>query len=222
MYPALDLITLTEPLSPISEAYRTLRMNLQFASLDRPWHTLLLASPGPEGNKSITLANLAVTLAQVEQRVIMVDSDLRHPSLHEIFGLPNEVGLSTMLADAGAIEHPPLQETQVAGLRLLTSGPLPARPPDLLSSKRMEQVIQALRADADAVLFDAPPVMAVTDAAILASRVDAVLLLVTAGETKREQAQAAVQRLQRVHARLLGAVLTNASREAASHEYYEG
>jgi capsular exopolysaccharide synthesis family protein len=212
MSEALHLITITDPLSPVSEAYRTLRTNLQFASLDRPLHTVLLTCPGAEGRRSvsITLANLAVSMAQVDQRVILVDSDLRQPSLHEIFGLSNEQGLTTWLSDEGEISDPPLVDTPVKGLRLLPSGPLPTRAPDLLGSKRMEQVLKTLQADADLVLLAAPPVLVATDAAILATKVDGVVLVIAGGETKREQAQAAMEQLQRVKAHLLGAVLTNA------------
>ncbi len=207
---APNLVTLSEPLSPVSEAYRALRMNVQFAAQERPLRTLLVVAPSAEGARGtpITLANLAVTMAQIEQEVILVDSDLRHPSLHTIFGVPNDVGLTTWMAGED-LDHPPLGETGVEGLRLLPSGPLPLRAPDLLGSKRMEQALQAL--PADMVLLAAPPVLAVTDAAVLASKVDGVLLVIAAGDTKRERAQAAVQQLQRVHARVLGAVLTGAS-----------
>ena len=119
----LGLITITEPLSPISEAYRTLRMNLQYASLDRELRTLLITSPGPGEGKSTTLANLAVTMAQVEQRVIVVDCDLRKPYLHQLFSLNNEIGLTTMMLDEQAMLNPPLQATPVKGLQVLTSAP---------------------------------------------------------------------------------------------------
>ena len=212
MSEALNLVTITDPLSPISEAYRTLRTNLQFASLERALHTVLLTCPGAEGRRAVsaTLANLAVSMAQVDQRVILVDSDLRQPSLHEILGLNNEQGLTTWLGNEGEMSAPPLQDTPVQGLRLLPSGPLPPRAPDLLSSKRMVQVIDALKGEADMVLLAAPPVLDATDAAILATRVDGVVLVITGGETRREQAQAAVEQFQRVKANLLGAVLANA------------
>ncbi len=216
----LDLVTITDPISPASEAYRTLRLNLQFATLDAPLRTLLVTSPSPDEGKSTTLANLAVTVAQAEQRVIMVDCDLRRPRLHELFHLSNDLGLTTVMLDDQALSAPPLQDTGVAGLQLLASGPLPPRPADLLGSQRMERVLERLLADADLVILDAPPVMAVTDAVVLATKVDGVLLVVSAGTTKRENAQQAVERLRKVNARIVGSVLNNAPLDATLHGYY--
>jgi len=216
----LDLVTITDPISPASEAYRTLRLNLQFATLDAPLRTLLVTSPSPDEGKSTTLANLAVTVAQAEQRVIMVDCDLRRPRLHELFHLSNDLGLTTVMLDDQALSAPPLQDTGVAGLQLLASGPLPPRPADLLGSQRMERVLERLLADADLVILDAPPVMAVTDAVVLATKVDGVLLVVSAGTTKRENAQQAVERLRKVNAHIVGSVLNNAPLDATVHGYY--
>lgn len=215
-----ELITITEPLSPVSEAYRTLRMNLQYAALDRALRSLLVTSPGPGEGKSTTLANLAVTMAEAEQRVIMVDADLRKPCLHQFFGLRNDVGLTTMMVDDQALDAPPLQATPIKSLQLLASGPLPPRPADLLGSKRMEKVMERLLAEADVLLFDAPPVILVTDAVVLATKVSGVLLVVSAGETKREHAQQAVERLNRVNAHIAGVVLNNVPLDATLHSYY--
>jgi non-specific protein-tyrosine kinase len=216
----LGLVTITDPLSPISEAYRTLRINLQFATLGVQLRTLLVTSAGAGEGKSTTLANLAVTVAQTEQSVVVVDCDLRRPGLHKLFGLSNELGLTTMMADDQALDEPPLQPTEVDGLRLLASGPLPARPPDLLGSRRMDRVIEKLLGEADLVILDAPPIMAATDALVLSTKVDGVLLVASAGTTKREQAQRAVERLNKVNARLVGAVLTNVPLDATVRAYY--
>ena len=162
------LVTLTHPRSPAAEAYRTLRANLSLSSLDHPLHTLVVTSAAPGEDKSIALANLAVAMAQGGQRVILVDADLRHPSLHELFGAPNERGLATLLEEQDALTAPPLAPVaDVEHLQLLTSGPLPLDPAAQLGSKRMEEVIAALQKRADVVLFDAPPVLAATDAAVL-------------------------------------------------------
>mgnify|MGYP001026687698 CR=1 FL=1 len=123
----LGLVCMTDPLSPTSEAYRTLRMNLQFAALDTHLRTVLITSAGPDEGKSTTLANLAVTVAQAEQSVVMIDSDLRRPGLHRLFGLANETGLTTMMLDERSLDEALLQATGVEGLRLLASGPLPPR-----------------------------------------------------------------------------------------------
>ncbi len=216
----LPLVTLTHPRSPAAEAYRTLRTNLTFAGLDKPIRSLIVTSAAPGEGKSTTLANLAVTMAQGDRRTILVDADLRRPSLHRIFGLPNEPGLTTMFVDEASRTDPPLLETGVEHLWLLPSGPLPPNPADLLGSRPMEEIIASLLERADFLLFDAPPVIAVTDAVVLSTRVDGVLLVVQAGRSRREHVQQAKQLLERVQARLVGAVLTNAPSDSVMGAYY--
>jgi non-specific protein-tyrosine kinase len=211
------LIALRDPRAPAAEAYRTLRTNIQFSSLDKPLRTLLATSTAPDEGKSTTLANLAVTIAQAEQRVILVDCDLRRPTLHALFDLPNDTGLTSMILTEDT--PPPLQETGVPGLSLLSSGPLPPRPADILGSRRMEAAIERLRSAADIVLFDTPPVVAVTDAAVLATKVDGVLLVFQAGRTSRERARRARQILEKVKANIVGVVLNNAEVEQG-YGYY--
>jgi capsular exopolysaccharide synthesis family protein len=215
-----ELITVSEPRSPISEAYRTLRTNLDFASLDRALKTLVVTSAGVGEGKSTTLANLAVVSAQAGRKVILVDADLRRPTLHQIFGLDNEKGLTTVMVDDAALADPPLQETGVEDLSVLTSGPLPPNPAELMGSRRMEEVVAALAERADQVFFDTPPVVAVTDAAVLSTKVDGVLLVISAGKTRREYARTAVQRLDQIKARLVGTVLTNVQMGEGFKGYY--
>lgn len=214
----LALVALRDPRSPVSEAYRTLRTNIQFSSLDKPLRTLLLTSTAPNEGKSTVLANLAITMAQAEQRVLMVDCDLRRPGLHTLFNCSNETGLTTVLLDQSNTTLP-IQETMVSGLRLLASGPLPPRPADLLGSRRMEAVIARLLDEADIVLFDTPPVTAVTDAAVLAPRVDGVLLVLRAGTTRRDRAREARFLLEKVKANIVGVVLSNAPVETTFGYY---
>ncbi len=214
------LVTISDPGSASSEAYRALRTNLTFASLDKPLHTLMVTSPGADEGKSTVLANLAVSIAQTERRVLVVDCDLRRPCQHELFGLSNDAGLTTLLADQKLQEKPPIQETSVPGLGLLASGPLPPRPADLIGSRRMEELIKWLAGRADLVLFDSPPINAVSDAAILATRVDGVLLVVRERRTRRDAVQAARDRLQRVNAPLLGAVLNGVGLDHSFAQYY--
>ena len=202
------LVTLAEPRSPMAEAYRTLRTNVMLSGLDKPLSTLLVTSPSPEEGKSTTLANLAVTMAQGGRTTILVDCDLRRPHLHEIFGVPLQPGLSQAILDK--VDEPVLVHTEVEGLSLLPAGDLPASPADLLGSRRMEALIANLKSRADFVLFDAPPVIAVTDAALLASRLDGVLLVVSAGQTRREHALQAKALLEKINVRIVGTVLTNA------------
>jgi non-specific protein-tyrosine kinase len=214
------LITISNPRSPIAEAYRTLRTNLEFSNLDKGLRTLLVTSAGAEEGKSTTLANLAVTIAQSGKRVILVDADLRRPTLHQVFGLKNSAGLSDMVRDDTILANPPTQETSVPNLRVLTSGQLPPNPAEILGSKRMSEIVAALLERADMVLFDAPPVLAVTDAAVLSSKVDGVLLVVSAGKTKRENARKAQAQLEKINAHIIGAVLNNTKADAGTQYYY--
>jgi len=215
-----DLTTLLNPRSPISEAYRSLRTNIEFSSLDDPLHTLVVTSAGPEEGKSTTLANLAVATAQAGKRVILADCDLRKPSLHTLFGFDNDSGITSMVVDEHLFANPPLRETEVSGLFVLPSGPLPPNPSELLASRRIEEIIKSLTAQADMVFLDTPPVVAVTDAAVLASKVDGVLLVIRVGKTRREHARRAVNLLQKVNARLIGSVLNNAPFDSVVQGYY--
>jgi len=214
------LITLTDPRSPVSEAYRSLRTNLEFFSLDEPIRTLVVTSPGAEEGKSTVLANLAVVLAQGGKRVILADCDLRRPTQHTLFGLDNTAGLTTMMVDETAQSEPPLRRTSVDGLRVLPAGPSPPNPAELLGSRRMKEAMAALIEQTDLLLFDAPPVLAVTDALVLAVQADGVLLVVKAGSTKREHVQQAKERLERVNARIVGSVLNNAPTDSTLEGYY--
>jgi capsular exopolysaccharide synthesis family protein len=211
-----QLITLADPRTPVAEAFRTLRTNLIFSSLDHPLTTLLVTSATPEDEKSLTLANLAVTMAQGGRKTILVDCDLRRPRQHEIFGVAAQPGLTELILEGG---EPALAATGIEDLQLLPAGVLPPNPADLLSSRRMEAAIATLKSHADIVLFDAPPVLAVTDAALLASKLDGVLLVVSAGQTKREHAQRAKELLEKIHVHIAGAVLTNASVDRSVSTY---
>ncbi len=213
-----DLITLRDARSPQAEAYRSLRTNLEFFSLDHPLHSLLISSAEPDIGKSTILANLGVIYAQTGKRVVLVDGDLRRPQLHELFGLSNNVGLSSAILDPDA--GLPSQETDVTGLQVITSGPLPPNPADLLASHRMDELLQQLREQTDIILLNAPPVIAVTDAAVLSTKVDGVLLVVGAGRTRREYALRAKALLDKVNARIVGAVLNNAALDTSIYGYY--
>ena len=215
-----NLVTVSDPRSVTAEAYRALRTNLSFSSLDDPIRTLVVTTPAPQDNKSLVISNLAVIMAQGGNRTILVDCDLRRPALHEIFGVDNSAGLTTMMLDESAMEAPPLHQTEIENLSLLPSGPLPPNPADLLGSRRMNAVIDQLKEGADIVLLDAPPVIAVTDAAVLGSKVDGVLLVVSAGVTRRDHAVRAKEMLAKVNIRVVGAVLDNAPTDVMSGSYY--
>lgn len=214
------LITISNPRSPIAEAYRALRTNLEFSNLDKSLRALLVTSAGAEEGKSTTLANLAVTIAQSGKRVILVDADLRRPTQHQIFELKNNVGLTDMARDDALLAAPPLQDSGVPNLQILTSGQLPPNPAEILGSKRMSDILAALLERADLILFDAPPVLAVTDAVVLSAKMDGVLLVVSAGKTKRESAKKARAQLEKINARILGAVVNNVKAEKGASYYY--
>jgi non-specific protein-tyrosine kinase len=208
---------LTDPRSPASEAYRTLRTNLSFYSLDKPVRTLVVTSPSPDDGKSITVANLAVTMAQGGMRTILVDCDLRRPSLHIFFDLNSEPGLTNLVL--GETSEPPLRMTGVDNLWLLPSGPKPPNPADLLGSKKLDQIIATLTNMADIVLFDAPPVIAVTDAAVLGAKLDGALLVINSGKTRRDHAARAKEVLEKARVRIIGTTLTNAPKDDLAVSY---
>lgn len=213
----MALITLTNPRSPVSEAYRTLRTNLSFYSLDAPIHTLVVTSPAPDVSAAETVANLAVTMAQSGKRTILIECDLRRPILHTLFDLQAEPGLTNaLLGEKGQVA---LQQTAVENLWLLASGAQPPNPADLLGSRKMDTLLEQLRQQADIILFHAPPVVAVTDATILGSKVDGVLLVIQAGQTRRDHAQKAKEILQKANVRLVGAALTNAPQDGMGGYY---
>lgn len=213
------LVTFTSPRSPVAEAYRALRTSIQFSTIDKPIQTLLATSTGAEEGKSTTLANLAVAIAQTGASVLLVDCDLRRPNQHRIFGLRNTEGLTT-LALSESRDMLPIQDTVVPNLRLLAAGPPPPNPSELLGSRRMSEIMTVLKSEADFVLFDTPPIIAVTDAAVLASKVDGVLMVIRAGKTKRDLAKRAKDLLGKVNANIVGVVLTDASLDSRAYHYY--
>lgn len=215
------LVTVRHPKSPFSEGYRTLRTNIQFSSLDRPIRTLMVTSASPGEGKSTSVSNLAVVMAQSGKRTVLIDTDLRRPVLHEIFGAPNAVGITNaLLQPPGSDLSTFLQSTEVEGLQLMTSGPLPPNPSELLGSHRMAELVEQLLQTADVVLFDSPPVLAVTDAAVLARLMDGVLLVVESAKTRQDAARRAAQELAKVNARVLGVVVNRISARLAGSNYY--
>jgi capsular exopolysaccharide synthesis family protein len=201
----MNLVTLNAPSSPAAEAYRTLRSNLYFAAREKPMKTLVVVSPDANTDAALALANLAVSMAQSERTVIVVDANLRQPALHKVFDMPNVAGLVNLLDEVGS--EPELNATGIDGLRVMTAGAPVGTASDALSSQRMDQIIARLAGMADIVLFAAPPVTQYSDAAVLSSKVDGALLVVGAGKTRRDSAQSARDILTRAHANLIGAVM---------------
>ena len=209
------LITATEPRNPISEAYRGLRTNLQFSSVDMPLRSLVVTSAQPQEGKTTTAANLAVVMAQAGHKVILIDADMRKPSQHRLFDVPKAPGLTDALL---AAVQPEPQHTFVENLRLIPSGKIPPNPSELLGSQRMRQLLDDLQSAADIVIIDAPPLLPVTDAQVLSTQVDGTLLLVNAG-INRSAVIRAVEALDRVNARLLGLAFNRLTKSSGDYYY---
>jgi len=214
------VITAEHPKSSIAEGYRVLRTNIQFAALDNPATSLMVTSSGPQEGKSTTLANLGVVIAQGGKRTLLVDTDLRRPTLHKLFGLPNKNGVTNLLLAEQPDIAAAAQATDVPGLSVLTSGPQPPNPAELLGSQRMDAFIAQAKSAFDAVLFDSPPVMAVADASILAAKVHEVVMVVDAGRTRSEVAKRAKQAIDTTGAKLLGVVLNRLAMRRGGYGYY--
>lgn len=216
-----ELVTVTQPRSSASEAYRSLRTNLQFLMTQQSVRSILVTSPSAGEGKTMTSANLAMVLAQAGQRVILVSADLRRPTLESYFGVGSQEGLSSWLAEGGEEDiWRFIQDPGVANLRLIPSGPIPGNPAELLTSRRLRGLVDVLESSADLVLVDSPPSLAVADASILASHVDGVVLVLNAASTHRSAAARAREELERVGASLLGCVY-NAHDASQSPYYYQ-
>lgn len=215
------LITKLNPRSPISEQYRTIRTNLQFSSVDKPLHSILVTSAGPAAGKSITAANLAVVYAQQDKRTLLIDADLRKPTVHYTFRLDNLRGLSNVLVGDSTLENA-VEESDVDNLDILSCGPIPPNPSELLASKRMGDILKQAKQLYDFIIFDTPPTLAVTDAKILANIVDGTLLVYRSGTTELEEAERAAEIMKDAKARLLGAILNDRPKGTASYYYYYG
>ncbi|MBI3978899.1 MAG: polysaccharide biosynthesis tyrosine autokinase [Chloroflexi bacterium] len=208
-----------ESRSPVAEAYRSLRTSISFSGIDRPVRTLLVTSPRPGEGKTTTAINVSSVMAQAGMKVVLVDTDLRRPSLHRAFGLSNEAGLTTLLLNRAAPSDGVLQATPVENLRIVTSGPIPPNPSELLASHRMSDLVTQLAAEADVVVFDSPPLLAVTDAMVLAPQVDGTMLVLEAGTTREPALRQAAAELAKVGARVLGVVF-NKVPTSGGHGYY--
>jgi capsular exopolysaccharide synthesis family protein len=217
-----QVISITEPTSPAAEAYRTLRTSINFVALDRKLSLVQITSPSSAEGKTTTLANLALAMSKAGQTVIAFDCDLRKPRLHQFFGLPNEVGFTSVL-----VGNAPLATAlQVVNprLRVLTTGPRPTNPSELLLSNRAAELLNAVRNKADIVLIDCPPILPVTDAAALSSKVDGTVLVANAGSTSTKELAQALELLRRVEAPVIGAVLNGVTADSGyryrySYEY---
>ncbi|WP_139892111.1 CpsD/CapB family tyrosine-protein kinase [Bacillus sp. D386] len=213
------LITYFEQKSPISEQFRTLRTNIQFSSVDEEMQTIMITSSGPTEGKSTTAANIAVTFAQQGKRTLFIDADLRKPSSHYTFSFTNSVGLTSVLTRQIEFEKA-LQIVEPLGLHVLTSGPLPPNPAELLSSRAMGELITQAKEHFDIIIIDTPPVTAVTDAQIISNLCQGVVLVVSSGRTQIDDAVKTKELLSKTGAKILGAVLNNKKMRDNTYYYY--
>ncbi|AWI13812.1 CpsD/CapB family tyrosine-protein kinase [Caldibacillus thermoamylovorans] len=213
------LIAKKDPKSPITEQYRTIRTNIQYASVDQAIRSIVVTSTGPMEGKSTTTANLAVVFAQQGKKTLLIDADLRKPTAHYTFQLPNTFGLTSVLTKQAELMDA-VHMTDVENLFVLTSGPIPPNPAELLASVSMEYLLKEAYNLYDFILFDTPPVLTVTDAQVLANLADGSILVTSSGTTDRDGAIKAKEILTSAHAKLLGAVLNNKKADKDTHYYY--
>ncbi len=205
--------------SRVAESYRVVRTNIQFASLETQVKTILVTSAAPGEGKSTTTANLAIAFAQTGSKVVLIDADLRRPTLHKIFRLSNPVGLTNLLTQSVAPEIA-LRDVGVPNLRVITSGPIPPNPAEVLGSSRMRDLINNLKQSFDYILLDSSPTLAVADSAILSAVVDGIILVVAVAEVSLDKVRKAKAQLEGVNAKILGVVLNGLESDSREDYYY--
>ncbi|GMK46686.1 tyrosine-protein kinase YwqD [Paenibacillus glycanilyticus] len=205
--------------SSLSEAYRTLRTNIMFSGIDDPVRTIMLTSASPGEGKTTTVANLAVTFAHEGKKTLLVDADLRKPSVHIMFKKSNRSGLTDALFKENPWQEI-VHETEIEHLHLLTAGIIPPNPSEILSSRRMSELVEEWRVHYDVILFDTPPLLAVADGMILSALCDGVILVIKSGKTKFTSARKVLSQLEFAKARVLGTVLNNKKRSKDSGYHY--
>ena len=213
------IITVSQPRAPVSEAYRSVRTNLQFSGVDKPLRTLLITSASPSDGKTSVVSNLSTVMAHNNKEVVVIDCDLRRPTIHKVFGLTNRLGLSDYFIRTTDRLTGVVKKTNTKGLSVITSGSLPPNPSELLNSSKMMDIINFLGTHFDTLILDTPPLLAVTDALVLAPRVDGVILVMDPTKTKRGAIRHAIEQLKRVNANLLGVVLNNIKVKRSQYYY---
>ncbi|TYQ15981.1 UNVERIFIED_CONTAM: capsular exopolysaccharide synthesis family protein [Acetivibrio alkalicellulosi] len=216
-----NLISKNDPKAAATEAFRELRTNLHYMNIDKEIKTIVFTSPSMGDGKSVTAANLAVTLAKAGKKVLIVDADLRKPKVHHYFGVKNNVGLTNILTDSkDSIKNKAIENTDISNLDIITSGPVPPNPYEMLSSNKMHTFIDHVKTEYDVIIFDTPPVGQVTDAAILAGITDGTVLVIASASTRIDMARRACKALEGVSANIVGAVLTKIDFRKTSYYGY--
>ncbi|MCQ9281063.1 CpsD/CapB family tyrosine-protein kinase [Priestia aryabhattai] len=215
------LLAHNSPKDPVAEQYRTIRTNIQFSNVDQDIKTIVVTSSGAEEGKSTTASNLATVYAQQGLKVLLIDADLRKPTGHYTFRLENHIGLTNVLTRQSTLAQA-VQESEIPHLSVLTSGPIPPNPSELLASVQMAELLKEMKEQFDMIIFDTPPILAVADAQILANQVDGTILVVSSGKTEKDAALKSKELLSSAKGKLLGVVLNNRKVEEGNYYYYYG
>jgi len=215
------LLAHNSPKDPVAEQYRTIRTNIQFSNVDQDIKTIVVTSSGAEEGKSTTTSNLATVYAQQGLKVLLIDADLRKPTGHYTFRLENHIGLTNVLTRQSTLAQA-VQESEIPHLSVLTSGPIPPNPSELLASAQMAELLKEMKEQFDMIIFDTPPILAVADAQILANQVDGTILVVSSGKTEKDAALKSKELLSNAQGKLLGVVLNNRKVEEGNYYYYYG
>ncbi|CAK8582471.1 CpsD/CapB family tyrosine-protein kinase [Priestia megaterium] len=215
------LLAHNSPKDPVAEQYRTIRTNIQFSNVDQDIKTIVVTSSGAEEGKSTTTSNLATVYAQQGLSVLLIDADLRKPTGHYTFRLENHIGLTNVLTRQSTLAQA-VQESEIPHLSVLTSGPIPPNPSELLASAQMVELLKEMKEQFDMIIFDTPPILAVADAQILANQVDGTILVVSSGKTEKDAALKSKELLSNAQGKLLGVVLNNRKVEEGNYYYYYG
>lgn len=218
-----NLITYKNAKSPIAESYRMLRTNLQYLNIDKQNRAIVVTSGNKAEGKTTTLSNLAITMAQSGKKVILVECDLRKPRVHKTFDIDGKLGITNIIVEHKSIDEVVSDIEEIPNLSVMQAGPIPPNPAEILESKAMKELVEKLKQMYDVVLFDAPPICSVTDAAILSGITDGVILVVASGSANIEATKLAKGLLDKVGANILGVVLTKAdiSKNGAYYYYYD-
>ncbi|MGV2927996.1 CpsD/CapB family tyrosine-protein kinase [Macrococcus capreoli] len=213
------LITHEYPKSTISEQYRMIRSNIDFSTVDKTIRTIVVTSAAPSAGKSTSAANIAITYAQADKKVLLIDGDLRKPTVHYTFETNNVIGLSSLITKQAEYNQA-IKKTEIENLDIITSGPIPPNPSELLGSNNMEQIIKELLVNYDVIIIDTPPVLAVTDAAILSQITDGTILVTNVANNNRNHLIKTKDILVKANANILGIILNNVKNSDKDDYYY--